>query len=46
MSLPGTYGLAVNRCWYVAMTDVALVSVIVHKVFCKFLLEPTPKVSA
>jgi len=40
--IAGTYGLAAICCWYVAMIDVALVSVIVHKVFCKFLLEPTP----
>jgi hypothetical protein len=40
----GTYGLAAIRCWYVAMSDVKLASVVVHKVFCKFLLEPTPLV--
>jgi hypothetical protein len=42
----GTYGLAAIRCWYVAMIDVILVSVIVPKVFCKFLLETTLKESA
>jgi hypothetical protein len=38
----GTYGLAAVRCWHVAMIDVTLVSVVVHKLFCNFLLQPTP----
>jgi hypothetical protein len=42
----GTYGFAAFRCWYTAMIDVTLVSVIVRKGFCKILLEPTPKESA
>jgi hypothetical protein len=36
----------VIRYWYVAMIDVTPVHVIVHKVFCRFLLETTPKESA
>ena len=38
----GTYGLAAIRCWYVAMIEVIVVSVIVPEVFNKFLLHTTP----
>jgi len=38
----GTNGLAAVRCWYGAMIEVTVVSVIVPKVFCKFLLQTTP----
>jgi len=37
-AIGGTYGLAVIRCWYVAMTEVALVSVFVPQYF-KYLLQ-------
>jgi hypothetical protein len=37
----GTYALAAILCWYVAMTEMAAVSVIVP-IFFKFLLETTP----
>jgi len=37
-AIDGTYGLAVIRCWYVAMTEVTLVSVFVPLCF-KHLLQ-------
>ena len=37
-AIDGTYGLAVIRCWYVAMTEVTLVSVFLPQYF-KYMLQ-------